>query len=74
MRPFPAAAPVCYARIELDPETQTARCLDAAGQVIEAGKHGTNVRQDTHTETHAGPDGANPGSPRTDTSVDYGPD
>ncbi|WP_019629832.1 putative ATP-grasp-modified RiPP [Actinomadura atramentaria] len=54
--PFP---PPSYATVELDAASQTARYLDAAGQVIEMGKHGTNRTLAT-TSKSGGPDGEGP--------------
>jgi putative ATP-grasp target RiPP len=41
MRPFESAPELLPARYELDPETQLGVYRDAAGQIVEAGKHGT---------------------------------
>ncbi|MEV0300765.1 putative ATP-grasp-modified RiPP [Streptomyces prasinus] len=42
MAPYPALAP-SYARVELDPVTQTGRYFDAAGQAMEMPGHGTST-------------------------------
>ncbi len=42
LRPYPDA-PAEYARVELDPATQTARYVDEAGQPVMMPKHGTST-------------------------------
>lgn len=51
-----------YAFMELDPDTQTTRYLDASGQPLEMGKHGTNKAQNTSNPTGGG-DGGDPKNP-----------
>lgn len=64
-------APPAWARVELDPATQTARYTDPAGQPVQMGGHGTNKTTGT-TTTSGGSDGKNP-TPQTndDSNVDY---
>jgi putative ATP-grasp target RiPP len=67
-------SPPAYSRVELDPATQTARYLDDGGQVIEAGKHGTNKTTGTATRSGGG-DGAKPQEQvQDDSTTDYAPD
>ncbi|MFI0451943.1 putative ATP-grasp-modified RiPP [Actinomadura sp. 6N118] len=63
--------PLPYTRVVLDPATQTARFLDASGQVVEMGKHGTNKTKGTGTMSGGG-DGDKP-QPQTqdDNTTDY---
>ncbi|PRX98101.1 putative ATP-grasp-modified RiPP [Allonocardiopsis opalescens] len=69
---LPVPGPI--GRAELDPVTQTARCYDDAGQVIELGKHGTNKETST-TSYSGGSDGSKPQSQSADDSTtDYAPD
>ncbi|WP_371654094.1 MULTISPECIES: putative ATP-grasp-modified RiPP [unclassified Streptomyces] len=65
------AGPPAYARVELDEATQTARYTDAAGQVVEMGKHGTSRTSGTATVSGGG-DGQQP-QPQTqdDNTTDY---
>ncbi|MGV9502134.1 putative ATP-grasp-modified RiPP [Streptomyces sp. NPDC003642] len=65
MAPYPTVAPA-YARVALDPATQTAVFYDAAGQVVEMGKHGTS--SGTNPSTGTSPDGQGGGD--TDTGND----
>jgi putative ATP-grasp target RiPP len=69
-----AASPPPYARVALDPGTQTARYFDTAGQVVEMGKHGTNKTKNTASMSGGG-DGAKP-TPQSqdDSTTDYEPD
>jgi putative ATP-grasp target RiPP len=60
------AGPAPYARIEIDPATQTARYFDQTGVSIdplEAGKHGSI--QDTYKPVRTGKDG------KTDTDTEH---
>ncbi|MEU1465486.1 putative ATP-grasp-modified RiPP [Streptomyces sp. NPDC005727] len=63
--------PPSYAAVTLDPSTQTARYTDAAGQVVEMGKHGTSKTTGTASMSGGG-DGQNP-QPQTqdDNTTDY---
>jgi putative ATP-grasp target RiPP len=63
--------PPPYVAVTLDEVTQTARYTDAAGQVVEMGKHGTNATKPT-TSMSGGGDGNNP-QPQTadDSTPDY---
>ncbi|GAA1005650.1 putative ATP-grasp-modified RiPP [Streptomyces sp. LB8] len=54
MAPYPTTAPD-YARVELDPDTQTAVFFDKDGQVMEMGKHNTSTG--TSPATGTSPDG-----------------
>ncbi|MEV8633861.1 putative ATP-grasp-modified RiPP [Streptosporangium sp. NPDC051023] len=74
-RPFPAPAPASFGavRVELDPVTQTGVYRDIAGQIIEAGAHGTNKETNDPTATSGG-DGAKDGGGDTDAVTDYGDD
>jgi putative ATP-grasp target RiPP len=63
--------PPSYATVVLDGPTQTARYMDAMGQVIEMGKHGTSRTTGTASVSGGG-DGQNP-QPQTqdDHTTDY---
>ncbi|MEU4652488.1 putative ATP-grasp-modified RiPP [Streptomyces sp. NPDC023723] len=63
--------PPSYVAVELDMATQTARYTDAAGQVVEMGKHGTSRTTGTASMSGGG-DGQNP-QPQTqdDNTTDY---
>ncbi|WP_331739517.1 putative ATP-grasp-modified RiPP (plasmid) [Streptomyces sp. NBC_00015] len=63
--------PPSYAAVELDAATQTARYTDAAGKVVEMGKHGTSKTTGTASMSGGG-DGQNP-QPQTqdDNTTDY---
>ncbi|MFB7091532.1 putative ATP-grasp-modified RiPP [Streptomyces sp. NPDC056296] len=63
--------PPAYAAVTLDAATQTARYTDAAGQVVEMGKHGTSKTTGTASMSGGG-DGQNP-QPQTqdDNTTDY---
>lgn len=63
--------PPPYAAVTLDGATQTARYTDAAGEVVEMGKHGTNKTKGTASVSGGG-DGQNP-QPQTqdDNTTDY---
>ncbi|MFF8513210.1 putative ATP-grasp-modified RiPP [Streptomyces sp. NPDC015492] len=63
--------PPSYAAVELDAATQTARYTDAAGTVVEMGKHGTSKTSGTASVSGGG-DGQSP-SPQTqdDNTTDY---
>ncbi|MFG1879557.1 putative ATP-grasp-modified RiPP [Sphaerisporangium sp. NPDC049003] len=69
-----AVGPPSYARVTLDPSTQTARYFDPAGQPVEMGKHGTNKSTNTASMSGGG-DGKDP-QPQTkdDNTTDYEPD
>lgn len=60
-----------YAKVELDPETQTARYYDLGGQIVEMGKHGTNRTTRTASMSGGG-DGVKP-QPQVadDSTTDY---
>ncbi|MFC5673589.1 putative ATP-grasp-modified RiPP [Streptomyces incanus] len=60
MAPYPAFAP-SYARVELDPATQTGRSFDAAGRVMEMPGHGTSTDTKPATNTGNPSDGSGPG-------------
>lgn len=66
--------PPSYAAVTLDAATQTAIYTDAAGQVVEMGKHGTNKTTGTASMSGGG-DGQTP-QPQTqdDHTTDYEPD
>jgi putative ATP-grasp target RiPP len=59
------AAPPSYAAVELDAATQTAVYTDAAGQVVEMGKHGTSKITGTASVSGGG-DGRGPESQTQD--------
>ncbi|MEU3255600.1 putative ATP-grasp-modified RiPP [Streptomyces sp. NPDC006997] len=63
--------PPSYAAVTLDAATQTARYTDAAGEVVEMGKHGTSKTTGTASMSGGG-DGQNP-QPQTqdDNTTDY---
>ncbi|MGK5628498.1 putative ATP-grasp-modified RiPP [Streptomyces sp. URMC 123] len=63
--------PPSYTVVELDPATQTAVYTDAAGEVVEMGKHGTSKTTGTASMSGGG-DGQNP-QPQTqdDHTTDY---
>ncbi|WP_242882548.1 putative ATP-grasp-modified RiPP [Actinomadura litoris] len=65
LAPFTGPAGTGYARLELDPNTQTTRYLDQDGQPIEAGKHGTSKSQHTSNPTSGG-DGGGKKPPEAD--------
>ncbi|WP_272499820.1 putative ATP-grasp-modified RiPP [Actinomadura litoris] len=66
--------PLPYARVELDPVTQCARYYDAAGQIVEMGRHGTNKTSGTATKSGGG-DGNRPQEQvQDDNTTDYSPD
>lgn len=67
---LPVADPP-YARVELDFATQTGRYYAVDGEIIEAGRHGTNRTVRTASMSGGG-DGAKP-QPRVadDTTVDF---
>jgi putative ATP-grasp target RiPP len=74
--PAVPAVQLDYARVDIDPVTQTARYWSADGMLIEpieAGKHGriTDTYQRTATGSDGGPGG---GNQDTDTNVDGVPD
>jgi putative ATP-grasp target RiPP len=63
--------PPPYTAVTLDAATQTARYVDAAGQVVEMGRHGTNTTKSTASVSGGG-DGQSP-QPQTqdDNTTDY---
>ncbi|MFF7725264.1 putative ATP-grasp-modified RiPP [Streptomyces sp. NPDC008001] len=63
--------PLPYAAVVLDGATQTARCTDTAGQVVEMGKHGSSETKGTASMSGGG-DGKDP-QPQTqdDVTTDY---
>jgi putative ATP-grasp target RiPP len=63
--------PPPYAGVMLDPVTQSARYTDAAGQVVEMGKHGTSKTKGTASVSGGG-DGDTP-RPQTqdDNTTDF---
>ncbi|MFE8950555.1 putative ATP-grasp-modified RiPP [Streptomyces sp. NPDC007856] len=65
MAPFPTMAPG-FARVMLDPATQTAVFFDASGRVMEAPGHGTSTTPATGTS----PDGQGQGSTDSDQGSD----
>lgn len=68
------APPVAPFRVELDPVSQTGIYRDVtSGQIIEAGKHGTNKQTSMPTATSGG-DGAKDGGKDNDSSIDYADD
>lgn len=68
------AGPPGYAAVVLDPDTQTARYTDAAGQVVEMGKHGTTRTRGTASMSGGG-DGNDPQTQtQDDNTTDYEPD
>ncbi|MEV4098287.1 putative ATP-grasp-modified RiPP [Streptosporangium saharense] len=76
-RPFPAfdpaAAPVTF-RVDLDPVTQTGVYRDReSGQIIEAGKHGTNKETVNKLKTSGG-DGSKDGGSDVVSTPDYDTD
>ncbi|MEU5540478.1 putative ATP-grasp-modified RiPP [Streptomyces sp. NPDC020362] len=58
--PYPAFAPG-YARVELDPATQTGRYVDAAGQPLMMPVHGASTGTNPPTNTGNPSDGSGPG-------------
>lgn len=66
MAPYPTAAPE-YAKVALDPATQTAVFYDRSNQVMEMPGHGTSTG--TSPATGTSPDG-NAGSGDSDTGSD----
>ncbi|MGW3402077.1 putative ATP-grasp-modified RiPP [Streptomyces zhihengii] len=67
MAPFPATSPA-YAKVELDPVTQTGRYYDADGEVLEMPGHGTSTG--TTPSTGTSPDGQGQGSTDSDQGSD----
>ncbi|WP_235990329.1 putative ATP-grasp-modified RiPP [Streptomyces ureilyticus] len=63
--------PPSYATVAMDADTQTARYTNAAGEVVEMGKHGTSKTKGTASVSGGG-DGQNP-QPQTqdDNTTDY---
>lgn len=68
MEYYPHAIPAAHIRVQLDPQTQTGLYLDALGQVIEAGRHGTGT--DTNSPTGTSTDGSNAGDNDSDSNPD----
>ncbi|MET9290488.1 putative ATP-grasp-modified RiPP [Streptomyces sp. NPDC003077] len=67
-------SPPMYAHVVLDGATQTARYTDAAGQVVELGKHGTSSVTGTASLSGGG-DGQGPQEQtQDDHTTDYVPD
>jgi putative ATP-grasp target RiPP len=56
LEPYRRTLPLPFARVELDPVTQTGRYFDASGEPVELGKHGTSRL--TSLPTATGGDGA----------------
>jgi putative ATP-grasp target RiPP len=72
--PFAPAVVTAVApfRVELDPTTQTGVYRDTTtGQLIEAGKHGTNKETNKTEKTGGGGDGQNPQPPDETPVTDY---
>ncbi|MGW5465219.1 putative ATP-grasp-modified RiPP [Streptomyces sp. NPDC003996] len=67
MAPYPTMAPD-YARVMLDPATQTAVFFDASGHVMEAPGHGTSTG--TTPATGTSPDGQGQGNTDSDQGSD----
>lgn len=58
MRPYPNTAPVEYAGVEIDPDTQTGIYRDPHGIPVAMPKHGSNTgRETSQVSTHL--DGTN---------------
>ncbi|MEU9891167.1 putative ATP-grasp-modified RiPP [Sphaerisporangium sp. NPDC051017] len=77
MAPYPPPETVPDYRVVLDPVTQTGNWVDPTGQIIEAGKHGTNKAKPSATQVQSGPDGGDgkpPPPPKPDSTTDYTPD
>lgn len=60
MAPYPAFAPM-YARVALDPDTQTARYFDATGKPVMMPGHGTSTGTQPPTNTGNPSDGQSGG-------------
>ncbi|MFD5563064.1 MULTISPECIES: putative ATP-grasp-modified RiPP [Kitasatospora] len=60
MTPYPNAAPA-YARVELDPTTQSGRYFDTSGAVMAVPGHGTSTGTNPATNTGNPSDGSGPG-------------
>lgn len=60
---YPSITQVPYVQTELDPDTQTTRYLDATGNPIEMGKHGTGTSTANQTSTSSDGGGPNPPPP-----------
>ncbi|MEV7011704.1 putative ATP-grasp-modified RiPP [Streptosporangium sp. NPDC051022] len=74
-QPFPAPAPAAAGvRVELDPATQMGVYRDTTGQIIEAGKHGTNKQTSKKEKTRGGGDGSAPSGSDEVTVTDYSSD
>lgn len=52
MKPYPKVTVVSFASVTIDPDTQLGVFLDAQGQVVEMGKHGTGKGTETNTVTN----------------------
>ncbi|MEU6394115.1 putative ATP-grasp-modified RiPP [Streptomyces sp. NPDC046939] len=68
LTPYPSAGTQQPTRVEIDPETQTTRCFDAAGAPVAAPGHGTS--SGTNPSTGTSPDGHGHGGGDTDTGND----
>lgn len=60
---YPDITQVPYVRTEIDPETQATRYLDADGNRIEMGGHGTGTSTANQTATQSDGGGPNPPPP-----------
>lgn len=67
---LPVGPPV-YATVTLDPSTQTAEYSDAAGQVVEMGKHGTNKTKGTASVSGGGDGQSAQPQTQDDNTTDY---
>ncbi|MFJ9434122.1 putative ATP-grasp-modified RiPP [Streptomyces sp. NPDC101490] len=75
LAPYALTVPVPYARIEIDPVTQTTCYLGADGRSIDMGEHGTNTATATATATGADGGGTRPPQPAdTDALEDHASD
>jgi|HubBroStandDraft_1064217.scaffolds.fasta_scaffold14882_3 putative ATP-grasp target RiPP len=68
--PYVFAPPREWISVEVDPETQASRYLDAAGRRLDMGKHGTSISRPSQMAT-PGKDGKNPTPPDETTVTDY---
>ncbi|MFE3073464.1 putative ATP-grasp-modified RiPP [Streptomyces sp. NPDC059247] len=75
LAPYVLTVPVPYARIEIDPVTQTTRYLGPDGWSVDMGEHGTNTATATATATGADGGGTRPPQPAdTDALEDHASD
>ncbi|MEU5083060.1 MULTISPECIES: putative ATP-grasp-modified RiPP [Streptomyces] len=51
MRPYPSVHQPGFATVAIDPATQTGVFRDAAGKVVEMGKHGTSKGTETNPQS-----------------------